>query len=91
MFADETKLRRVITSQQYIATIHKGLDKIKEWATIWQIIFNTDKYKVMHLVTKNKNASYTLEREPLWESRMEKEMGVLVAIACNTKLQLTDY
>ena len=40
--------------------------------------FNVEKCKIMHLGVKNRNAIYTLGGEPLGESRMEKDLGVLV-------------
>ena len=69
------------------------------WATTWQIRFNVEKCKIMHLGRKNMNAIYSLGREPLGESRMEKDLGVLVDdrlgnMACNAKLLLkkqTEY
>ena len=39
---------------------------------------NVEKFKIMHLSGKNMNAIYTLGGEPLGESRMEKDLGVLV-------------
>ena len=40
--------------------------------------FNVEKCKIMHLGAKNTNAIYTLGGEPLGESKMVKDLGVLV-------------
>lgn len=37
-----------------------------------------EKCKVMHLGAKNINANYSLGGKPLGESRMEKDLGVLI-------------
>ena len=46
---------------------------MKNYGT-WKIRFNVEKCKGK----KNTNASYSLGGEPLGESRMEKDLGVLV-------------
>ena len=78
VFADDTKLSRAITSPQDVETLQKDLNKLMGWATTWQMRFNVEKCKIMHLGGKNMNAIYTLGGEPLGESRMEKDLGVLV-------------
>lgn len=72
VFADNTKLSRAITSHQDIEILQKDMKKM-EWANTWQM-----RFKVMHLGAKNSDANYSLRGEPLGESRMEKDLGVLV-------------
>ena len=65
VFADDTKLSRAITSHHEAGILQNDLNKMAEWATTWQMRFNVEKCKVLHLGTKNIKAQYTLGGEPL--------------------------
>uniref|UniRef100_A0A803JMC7 Reverse transcriptase domain-containing protein n=1 Tax=Xenopus tropicalis TaxID=8364 RepID=A0A803JMC7_XENTR len=61
----------------------------KIWAAKWQMRFNVDKCKVMHLGCKNMQAPYTLNGTALGKSIMEKDLGVLVdnKLGCSKQCQ----
>lgn len=78
VLVDDTKLSRVITSQQDIAALQGDNDKIKGWATAWQMRFIIDNHKVINLETKHMSASYMLGGEPLQGIKDGKDLRVLV-------------
>ena len=52
--------------------------KLEQWASDWQMQFNTDKCSVVHLGRKNSSAQYSLNNSILKESYCERDLGVLV-------------
>lgn len=52
VFADDTKISRVINLHQDIEILQNDLNIIKEWAGKWQMRFNVEKCKVLHLGAK---------------------------------------
>ena len=57
------------------------------WATMWQMRFNVNKCKVMHLGAKNMHESYILGGVQLGGSIVEKDLGVLVDHKLNNGMQ----
>ncbi|CAJ0940425.1 unnamed protein product [Ranitomeya imitator] len=54
------------------------LDKLETWAERWQMRFNNDKCKVIHMGRGNQYHHYTLNGKPLGKSDREKDLGILV-------------
>ncbi|CAJ0966109.1 unnamed protein product, partial [Ranitomeya imitator] len=54
------------------------LDKLETWAERWQMRFNNDKCKVIHMGRRNQYHYYTLNGKPLGKSDREKDLGILV-------------
>ncbi|CAJ0961661.1 unnamed protein product [Ranitomeya imitator] len=54
------------------------LDKLETWAERWQMRFNNDKCKVIHMGRRNQYHHYTLNGKPLGKSDREKDLGILV-------------
>ena len=54
LFADDTKLYRVIERQEDKLILQDDLCKLCEWSNIWQLRFNTDKCKRMHIGKKER-------------------------------------
>uniref|UniRef100_A0A803JLA9 Reverse transcriptase domain-containing protein n=1 Tax=Xenopus tropicalis TaxID=8364 RepID=A0A803JLA9_XENTR len=74
VFADDTKLCRPVNSIQDVTSLQQDLDQLAIWAAKWQMRFNVDKCKVMHLGCKNMQAPYTLNGTALGKSIMEKDL-----------------
>uniref|UniRef100_A0A803K2X2 Reverse transcriptase domain-containing protein n=1 Tax=Xenopus tropicalis TaxID=8364 RepID=A0A803K2X2_XENTR len=89
VFADDTKLCSPVNSIQDVTSLQQDLDQLAIWAAKWQMRFNVDKCKVMHLGCKNMQAPYTLNGTALGKSIMEKELGVLVdnKLGCSKQCQ----
>ena len=54
-FADDTKLGYACKSEEECNIIQQDLDKIVKWSETWQMSFNVDKCKVMHVGKRNEN------------------------------------
>jgi len=48
------------------------------WSQDWQMLFNTDKNKVMHFGFNNKEVDYLLENQRLDTIEEEIDLGVIV-------------
>ena len=70
-FADDTKIRR----QQ---ELQRDLDTVVEWAQTWQMQFNTNKCKLIHVGHRNESAIYNMGNHRLEEVEEEKDLGVLI-------------
>ncbi|CAM5124147.1 unnamed protein product [Natator depressus] len=51
-FSDDTKLLKIVKTKADCEELQKGLTKLSDWATKWQMKFNVDKCKVMHIGKK---------------------------------------
>ena len=48
-FADDTKIFRRVDSDEDREALQRDLDRLVQWSEVWQMEFNVDKCKVMHL------------------------------------------
>jgi len=87
IFADDTKLFHKIANTEDRDLMQHQLDSLNEWSQTWQLKFNADKCKVMHLGRSNKAYQYTMksktpdnveERKILDSTEVEKDLGVHV-------------
>ena len=58
LFADDTKLYRVVDSQEDANLLQEDLDQMVEWSHTWQLPFNDRKCKVMHYGKKKKKENH---------------------------------
>ena len=72
-FADDTNISS--NSQQ---ELQRDLDTAVEWAQTWQLQFNTNKCKVMHVGHRNERAIYNMSNHRLDEVEEENDLGVLI-------------
>uniref|UniRef100_A0A8C5MLW7 Reverse transcriptase domain-containing protein n=1 Tax=Leptobrachium leishanense TaxID=445787 RepID=A0A8C5MLW7_9ANUR len=78
VFADDTKLGKVIQCEQDVTSLQRDLDRLGDWALKWQMRFNLDKCKVMHFGVKNTQAIYTLNGTELGKYKQEKDLGIII-------------
>ena len=71
-FADDTKISSI--SQQ---ELQRDLDTAVGWAQTWQMQFNTNKCKVMHVGHRNERAIYTVFCPGFQKGRVPSEKGTL--------------
>ena len=77
LFADDCKLyHSVISSDEN--TLQKDLDLLEEWSRIWQLPFNYDKCKVMHVGRNNTCNQYFMGGHKLKVTKEEKDLGVII-------------
>ncbi|CAM4639967.1 unnamed protein product [Lepidochelys kempii] len=77
-FADDTKLLKIVKTQPDCKELQKDLSKLDDWATKWQMKFNVDKCKVMHIGKHNPNYTYTMMGSKLAVTTQERDLGVIV-------------
>jgi hypothetical protein len=78
-FADDTKLLSRVISFEDRDRLQADLDRLGEWLEKWQMKFNTEKCKVLHLGKNNKNFSYFMENRELEVIDEERDLGVMVS------------
>ena len=78
LFADDTKLYSVVNDKRDQVSLQEDLQKINEWADLWQLPFNQDKCKVVHYGRKNPGYTYQLSDDGsiISSSSTEKDLGV---------------
>uniref|UniRef100_A0A8C5MK06 Reverse transcriptase domain-containing protein n=1 Tax=Leptobrachium leishanense TaxID=445787 RepID=A0A8C5MK06_9ANUR len=60
LFADDTKICNRVDVPGGISQMTNDLGKLKKWWELWQLSFNVDKCKIMHLGRKNPRAEYRI-------------------------------
>ncbi len=58
-----------------------------EWAERWQMKFNIEKCKVLHIGSKNQHAQYLMNGTPLKSVDKEKDLGVIISNDLKPSLQ----
>ena len=59
--------------------LQDDLDKLTEWANKWQMSFNTNKSKVVHVGRTNQKFSYVMNGQNLDTVDSEKDLGVMIS------------
>ena len=77
-FADDTKIFRQVGSENDLSAIQEDIDKLGKWGKDWDMTFNVDKCKVLHLGNRNKDMKYTLYNSEITTVNKEKDLGVIV-------------
>ncbi|CAJ0929159.1 unnamed protein product [Ranitomeya imitator] len=73
-----TVLCKAVNTREDSILLQMDLDKLETWAERWQMRFNNDKCKVIHMGRRNQYHHYTLNGKPLGKSDREKDLGILV-------------
>ena len=77
-FADDTKVARVVESEQQREVLQSTINRLLEWSVEWQMLFNSDKCHVLHLGGDNAKHVYTMGGNALEAVEYEKDVGVIV-------------
>ena len=78
LFADDAKVYREIASQEDKEILQRDLDKLTEWSVTWQLPFNVDKCKSLHIGTKNEHHIYNMGEKCLEQVKQEKDLGIVI-------------
>ena len=65
-------------SDAAVKLLQEDLRKVGEWSKKWQMPFNLDKCKIMHIGHKNKNEKYELLGREIESVQQEKDLGVVI-------------
>jgi len=79
-FVDDTKIVSKVAGEDQIKILQSDLHKMFNWSQDWQMLFNTDKSKVMHFGFNNKEAAYSLyiRESETCAVEEERDLGVIV-------------
>ena len=58
--------------------LQDDLDSLTEWSTRWQLPFNVDKCKSLHIGRNNRKHVYEMDGKKLDQGKEEKDLGVLI-------------
>ncbi|CAM5140560.1 unnamed protein product [Eretmochelys imbricata] len=83
-FADDTKLLKIVKTKADCEELQKDLIKLSDWETKWQLKFNVDKWKVMHIGKNNLNYTYNMMGANLAATNQEKDLGVIMDSSLKT-------
>ncbi len=61
IFADDTKIYRTVNEIEDAIILQEDLNKLIEWSKKWQLKFNTKKYKVIQLDSRNAKAENIMD------------------------------
>ncbi|CAM4644795.1 unnamed protein product [Lepidochelys kempii] len=86
-FADDTKLLKIVETKADCEELQKDLTKLSDSATKWQMKFNVDKGKVMHIGKNNPNYTYNVMGANLATTNQEKDLAVIVDSSLKTSTQ----
>ena len=77
-FADDTKLFSKIQGEDDFACLQNDLATVYKWSEDWQMLFNVDKCKVLHIGRSNPSSSYSMGGKLLQAIDDEKDLGVTI-------------
>jgi len=60
-FADDTKIFNKVNSVEKVENLRTDLRSLVSWSKEWQMVFNLDKCKVMHLGFNNTHVDYFMD------------------------------
>jgi len=78
IFADDTKLFRAIRTPEDCEKLQDDLNQLVKWSEKWQLGFNENKCKVLHLGNSNQKLIYEMNVTTLDITQAEKGLGVTV-------------
>ena len=78
-FANDTKAANKIKDDQDRMNLEQSLDKLVKWAEEWDMQFNINKCKVMHLGKHNQKYKYSMNRVEIKSVEEETDVGIKLA------------
>jgi hypothetical protein len=88
-FADDTKMGQPVGSVDDRVKLQQVIDNLTEWAEKWGMSFSVAKCKIMHIAHENPCHEYTMSGQLLGESRVERDIGVMVSWNLKPSAQCT--
>ena len=86
-FADDTKVGRVVETEDQRDELQAAISKLEQWSQEWQMLFNASKCHILHLGNGNKKFEYVMDGQVLEAVEFEKDVGVLVHQSLKPSLQ----
>ncbi len=76
IFADDTKIFRVITDESDERSLQDDLKKLEDWSTDWLLKFHPEKCKHMRIGKSDSSSVYKLSGHDLEKISSEKDIGI---------------
>ena len=89
LFADDTKILRMITTEQDSIKLQDDLESLRMWSEKWLLNFNKDKCHVLTL-GKFEDIRHIMSDKELEHVSAEKDLGVLIDEALNFEDHIMD-
>ena len=86
-FADDTKLLRKVGTQDDCEALQKDIHTMHKWSEDWQMLFNIDKCKCLHIGYGNNHTTYQLGGTEVPTATQEKDLGIIVTENLNVSEQ----
>ncbi len=77
-FAVDTKVAGIVDSLEQSQELQMDLSRLGDWAQKWDMEFNVDKCKVVHIGTKNSGVEYTMYGKKLQVVTQDRDLGIVV-------------
>ena len=78
LFADDAKIFRGLKAKADVSALQDDLNSLNIWSEKWQLAFNVDKCKALHIGNKNTHHKYRMNGKGLEHIEEEKDLGVLI-------------
>ena len=78
LFADDAKIYSAIHSEDDTVSLQNDINSLVEWSTLWQLPYNIEKCKCMHIGRKSTAHSYQMNDHILENVNEEKDLGVII-------------
>jgi len=81
-YADDSKLYRIINSQDDMSSFQDDLDKISDWCKDNKMRINTNKCKLMRIIRKRRPLvrDYHINDQSLENVHIDKDLGLLTTV-----------
>lgn len=89
-FADDTKIMNKVTSTENYQKLQNDINTLVDWADKWQMEFNIEKCKVLHVGSNNVHKDYTMKNSVLSTTENEKDLGVTMSSDLKPSKQCTE-
>jgi len=77
-FADDTKVFGVVNNCGDSHRLQQDLSKLFKWSHDWQMLFNIEKCKGLHIGSGNQHFSYYMDGHEVEKCTEEKDLGVII-------------
>ena len=86
-FADDTKLVGTVSSEVEIEQLRSDIKRLYDWSVDWQMLFNSDKCKTLHIGYANAITDYFLGDVVVKTVKEEKDLGIIIHHSLKTSSQ----
>ena len=81
LFADVAKVYRSLSSVDHVHQVQSSVDEAVTWFNIWEMLFNFNKCKHLHIGSRHDSVTYTIDSGQgaieIEKVTSEKDLGVI--------------